>query len=110
MLPKPKPVPKVEVGPAIEEPNIEGVEPKADDDVVPPKAMDDKLEPNVEPVGAPNIGLVEEVEPKGLDEDVVNGELKIELEVEPNPDEPKLGGLSAKGFEGVVEEKGFVED
>lgn len=108
MLPKARPVPKAELDPDNEEPKSE-VEPKAEV-VAPPKGEDAELAPNAEPVGTPNSEAVEEVEPKGLDEDVVNGELKSEVDVEPNPDEAKLGGLITKGLEGAVEEKGFAAD
>lgn len=107
MLPKLRPVPKDELDPVIEEPKIEGDELKAGV-VVPPKIEGDELGPNPAPVGAPNSELVEEVEPKGLDEEELNGELKIELDEEPNPDEPKGGVLSAKGLEDVEDEKGLT--
>lgn len=101
MLPKAGLVPKAELVPAKEEPKSEVEE---------PKAGAEELEPNTEPVEAPKSEVVDVLEPKGLDEAVVNGELKSEVDVEPNPDEPKLGDLSAKGLEDVVEEKTLGPD
>lgn len=111
MFPKFKPLPKEEVEPAIDDPKIDGeeLEPKAGV-VVPPKGDEEELGPKAEPVGAPNSdGVVEEVAPKGLDVDEeLNGELNSEVDEEPKPVEPKAGVLRAKGFEDVVEEKGFA--
>lgn len=107
MLPKLSPVPKDELDPAIEEPKIEGDEPKAGA-VVPPKIEGEELGPNPAPVGAPKSEVVEEVEPKGLDEEELNGELKIGLDEAPNPDEPKVGVFRAKGLDDVEDEKGLA--
>lgn len=76
--------------------------------VVPPKIDDEVFEPNPAPVGPPNSVGVDEVEPKGLDDDELNGELKSDVDVEPKPVAPKAGVLSANGLEAVEEEKGFA--
>lgn len=107
VLPKVRPEPKEEVDPTIEEPKIEGEEPNAGA-LPPPKIEDEVLEPNPETLGAPNSEGLEDVEPKGLAEDEENGELKSEVDDDPNPAEPKDGVLGANGFEEVVDEKGFV--
>lgn len=107
MLPKVRPDPKEEADPAIDEPKIEGEEPNAGA-LPPPKIEDEVLEPNPEALGAPNSEGVEDVEPKGLVEDEENGELKSEADDDPKPVEPKAGVLGAKGFEEVVDEKGFA--
>lgn len=105
MLPKLRPDPK-EADP-IEEPKIEGEEPNAGA-VPPPKIEDEVLEPNAGTLDAPNSEGVEDDAPNGLDDAEVNGELKIELDDDPKPVEPKAGVLGAKGLEEVVDEKGFA--
>lgn len=106
MLPKVSPEPNEEVEPAIEEPKIEGDEPKAED-VAPPNMEGAELEPNPGLLEGPN-GEVEEVAPKGLDDDVPNEELKGEVDEEPKPVEPKAGVLGAKGLDEDAAEKGFA--
>lgn len=106
-MPKVRPEPKEEADPTIEEPKIEGEEPNAG--ALPlPKIEDEVPEANPETLGAPNSEGVEDVEPKGLAEDEENGELKSEVDDDAKPVEPKAGVLGAKGFEEVMDEKGFA--
>lgn len=102
-MPKFRPELNVEVDPPVE-PKSEG-ELKALV-VAPPKTDDEELEPNaLLPVmlGPPNKEVVEEVAPKGFDEEEPNVVPKGDGE-----EVPKDAVLGAKGFEGVVEANGFV--
>lgn len=107
VLPNERPVPNEEADPIFEEPKIEVEEPKAG--ALPlPKIGVEVLEPNTEVLGAPNNEGVEDAAPKGLDEAEEKGELKIELDEDPKPVEPKAGVLGAKGLDEVADEKGFA--
>lgn len=106
MFPKERPEPNAGLDPAPEEPKIEDEELKAGAED-PPKSEGDELEPKAEPLEALNNEVVEEVEPKGLDEEALKDELKIEDDEDPKPVCPKVAFLGPKGLEDVDEEKGI---
>lgn len=105
MLPKFRLGPNEELDPDAGVPKKEGEEPKAG--VVVPRIEGEVFEPNPGTLEPPKSEVEEVVEPKGLDDAALNGGLKIEVDEEPKPDEPKAGVLGANGFDDEEEEKGF---
>lgn len=104
-FPKERPEPNAGLDPAPEEPKIKDEELKAGAED-PPKSGDE-LEPKAEPLEATNNEVVEGVETKGLDEEALRDELKIEDDKDPKPACPKVAFLGPNGLEDVDEEKGF---